>query len=148
MKETLIRIVGLLVLLYCIPFAYADETCSLMVEVHGLRSSKGVIQFMLYNRDGTIPDKECKSYYKKQTGKIDEGVSYTVFENLPKGRYAVTVVHDENMNGKIDSGFFLPIEGIGFTNYSSIGLANRPDFVKASFDLSSNVTKSIKVIYL
>ena len=149
-KKTLVGGMILLALLCLIPFAYADpdETCSLTVIVNGLRSSKGVVQFMLYNKDGTIPDKECENYYKIQTAKIDEGASSTVFDNLPKGRYAVNVLHDENMNGKIDRGFILPVEGIGFTNYTSIGLANRPNFLKASFDLTSDATKSIQIIYL
>ena len=150
MKKTLVRVMVLLTVLCLISFAYAatDEICSLTVKVNGLRSSKGVVQFMVYNKDGTIPDEECKNYYQKQTGKIDEGAAYTVFDNLPKGRYAVNVLHDENMNGKIDKGFILPIEGLGFTNYSEVGLANRPNFLKASFDLTSNTTKSIKIIYL
>jgi uncharacterized protein (DUF2141 family) len=37
----------------------------------------------------------------------------------------------------------LPKEGIGFSNYSSIGLTNRPNFKKASFDLFQD--KEIKV---
>lgn len=46
-------------------------------------------------------------------------------------RYAVNILHDENANGKIDKGFILPKEGIGFSNYSSVGPMNRPNFSKA-----------------
>jgi uncharacterized protein (DUF2141 family) len=31
------------------------------------------------------------------------------------------LLHDENKNGKIDKGFILPKEGIGFSNFQSIG---------------------------
>jgi len=47
----------------------------------------------------------------------------------------------ENMNGEIDKGFILSIEGIVFLNYESIGLTNRPDFTKESFSLTSDIKK-------
>ncbi|MFK5913828.1 MAG: DUF2141 domain-containing protein [Woeseiaceae bacterium] len=128
---------------------YADniETFSLTVKVEGLRNSEGMVQFALYNKDDSIPDEKYKKYYKKQTVNINNGSSYTIFNDLPKGRYAVSVLHDENMDGKIDKGFILPIEGIGFTNYTSIGLGNRPNFLKASFNIATNEIKFIKIIY-
>ena len=60
------------------------------------------------------------------------------FYNLPKGIYAVNVLHDENSNKKIDKGFLLPIEGIGFSNFNTINLANKPSFKKASFKFDSS----------
>lgn len=61
------------------------------------------------------------------------------FNDLPKGRYAIIVLRDENQNGKIDKGFVLPIEDIGLSNYESIGLSNGPNFSKTSFELDSDV---------
>ena len=60
----------------------------------------------------------------------------------------MNILHDENKNGKIDKGFILPIEGIGFSNFQSIGLTNRPNFSKASFELKENKSISVKVIYM
>lgn len=131
------------------PFAYADNNgaFSLTVKVNELRNSKGEVQFALYNKDGTIPDRKYKHYFRKQNGKINEGSASTVFNNLPQGRYAVNVLHDENMNGKIDKGFILPIEGVGFSNYASVGPGNRPKFLKASFEVKSDTEKLIKIKY-
>lgn len=128
-------------------YASDIDTFDLTVKVDGLRNSNGAVQFALYNEDGTIPDEEYQNYYKKQTGEIVNNASSIVFEDLPKGRYAVNVLHDENMDGKIDKGFIFPVEGIGFTNYESIGLANRPNFLDASFEITANLEKVIKVIY-
>jgi len=143
------KIVVLSALLIFSPFICANnvETFSLTVKVEGLRNSKGTVQFALYNKDGSIPDEQYKKYYRKQTVNINNGSSYIVFNNLPKGRYAVNALHDENMDGKIDKGFILPIEGIGFTNYPSIGIKNRPNFLKASFNITKNEKKVIKIIY-
>jgi uncharacterized protein (DUF2141 family) len=60
----------------------------------------------------------------------------------------VNILHDENENGQIDKGFILPIEGVGFSNYQSIGFTNRPNFLNASFELRSNKTIGVKIIYL
>ena len=149
MKKTTRIIVILSILLKFTSFSYADDNqfFSLTVQVDELRNSQGVVQFALYNKDGSIPDEKYEKYYKTQTENINNGSSFTVFSNLPKGRYAVNVLHDENANGKVDKGFIFPIEGIGFTNYSSIGLNNRPNFIKASFDIMSNTEKLMHIIY-
>ncbi|WP_317124951.1 DUF2141 domain-containing protein [Paenimyroides viscosum] len=42
----------------------------------------------------------------------------------------------------------LPKEGIGFSNYQTIGLRNRPNFSKASFELNADKTVEVKVIYM
>lgn len=128
--------------------AKKQNTFTLTVEVENLRNSKGEVQFTLYNTDGSIPDEHYKSYFKMDKSRIENGKAEITFSNLPKGIYAVNILHDENKNGKIDKGFILPKEGIGFSNYSSIGLTNRPNFKKASFELNQNKTIKVKVIYM
>lgn len=125
-----------------------EETYSLTVDVKNLRSAKGVVQFTLYNKDGSIPDEDYENYYKMLRGEIVNGSSSITFRNIPSGKYAVNILHDENKNGKIDKGFILPIEGIGFSNFQSVGLRNRPNFSKASFELKENRTINVKVIYM
>jgi len=144
-----------LITLVCISFLILtsfnkqkEETFSLTVEVNDLHNSKGVVQFALYNRDGTIPDEDYKKCCKVLKEKIQNGHSKVTFSNLPLGKYAVNILHDENENSKIDKGFILPIEGVGFSNYQSIGLTNRPNFSKASFELNNNKTINVKVIYM
>ena len=124
------------------------ENFSLTVEVNGLQNSKGIVQFALYNKDGTIPDEDYKKCCKILKEKIQNGSSIVTFNNLPLGKYAVNILHDENENGEIDKGFILPIEGVGFSNYESIGLTNRPNFSKASFELNCDKKISVKVIYM
>ena len=124
------------------------ETYSLTVKVEKLQNSKGVVQFALYNKDGSIPDEDYKNYYRLEKVKIVNGKSEITFKNLPKGKYAVNILHYENYNGKVDKGLLLPKEGIGFSNYQSIGLRNRPNFSKASFELKADKMINVKVIYM
>lgn len=133
--------------LFLSSFSSIKEEYSLTIEVENLRNSKGVLQVALYNKEGSIPDEIFKKYYRLEKAKIVNGKSEITFENLPKGKYAVNILHDENNNSKIDKGLILPKEGIGFSNYSSIGLTNRPNFKKASFDLFQDKEIKVKVIY-
>ncbi len=140
----------LLIALFLVSFNHlnAQEAYSLKVNVKNLRNSKGVVQFAIYNKEGSIPDEKYKKYYRKGIAIINNNTATLTFKNLPKGKYAVNILHDENKNGKIDKRFVLPKEGIGFSNYKSIGLTNRPKFSKASFDISTNTTKTITIIYM
>ena len=149
MEKSLIKFTVLAILLVFIYFDHPVqiEKYDLTIKVDELSNSKGVVQFALYNKEGSIPDEEFKAYYKKQDAKINNDTSSTTFKDLPKGIYAINILHDENKNGKIDKKFILPVEGIGFSNFTNIGLANRPNFPKASFKLSSDTTVAIKVIY-
>ena len=125
-----------------------QENYSLTIEVNELRNSTGNVVFALYNREDAFPDEHYKKYYKKLTGKIVNGTSSVIFENIPAGKYAVNILHDENNDGKIKKGLIMPIEGIGFSNYNSIGLSNKPSFSKASFDVLSDKKIKVKIIYL
>jgi uncharacterized protein (DUF2141 family) len=125
-----------------------QETCSLTVDVSELRNSKGTVQFALYNSEDAFPDEHYKKYFKKLTGEIVNGASTVTFENLQEGKYAVNILHDENNDGKIKKGIILPKEGIGFSNFQSIGFSNRPTFSKASFSVLSDKNIKVKIIYL
>ena len=149
MKITIITLLAFSFSLTLYSFAKPNaETFSLTVDVKNLRNEKGVVQFALYNKDGSIPDEDFENYYKIVKGEIVNASSTITFKNIPSGKYAVNILHDENKNGKIDKGFILPIEGIGFSNFQSIGLTNRPNFSKASFELKENKSINVKVIYM
>ena len=149
MKTTIITLIAFTLLLTLYSFTnQKKETYSLTIIIKDLRNSKGVIQFTLYNKDGSIPDKDFENYFKISKKEIINGSSMVTFKNLPSGKYAVNILHDENKNGKIDKRFILPVEGVGFSNFQSIGLKNRPNFSKASFELKENKTISVMVIYM
>ena len=123
------------------------QAVTLTVVATSLQNNKGVVQFSLYNKDGTIPDKELNKYYKMQRSSINNMKAKAVFSNLPKGRYAVSIFHDENNNHKIDKGFLTPKEGVGLSNFKSINLFYLPNFKKASFLLEDNKKIEINTIY-
>ena len=142
------KLISALFLLLFFNYSYSQESYSLTVKVNDLRNSKGVILFMLYNKEGSIPDEKLKKYYQKESAAISKNSSSATFYNLPRGNYAVFILHDENKNSKIDKKFILPTEGVGLSNFKNINLTNRPNFSKANFQINEDLTKSIKIIYM
>ncbi len=120
----------------------------LTIVVTGLRNDRGEVQFSLYNKEGTIPDKALDKYYKMERVPITGTTVKALFKDLPEGRYAVSVFHDENNNSKIDKGLLMPKEGVGLSNYKTINLFNLPNFKKASFPLNRDKEVRIGIIYL
>ena len=127
MKHYKALFIGLLMLIPIGTFIQAADTkgSSLTVSVNKLRNSNGNVLFALYNTEDAFPDEHYKKYYKILRGKIENGSSLVIFENLPPGKYAVNILHDEIKDGKIQRRFILPLEGIGFSNFQSIGFIFR-----------------------
>ena len=127
MKHYKALFIGLLMLIPIGTFIQAADTkgSSLTVSVNKLRNSNGNVLFALYNTEDAFPDEHYKKYYKILRRKIENGSSLVIFENLPPGKYAVNILHDENKDGKIQRRFILPLEGIGFSNFQSIGFIFR-----------------------
>lgn len=81
-------------------------------------------------------------------GKIENRNASVTFKDLPAGKYADNIFHDEDNNDKIKKGFYLPKDGIIFSNYQSIGIGNKPKFSKSSFTLERDLKIKVKVIYM
>lgn len=149
MRNLTIVISSFLLLLIITSFSnQAEKTFSLTVNVEKLRNYEGIVQFALYNKEGSIPDENFKKCYKILKANIVNDSSTITFHGIPSGKYAVNILHDENNNGKIDKGFLLPKEGIGFSNFKTIGLSNKPSFLKASFDFNSDKIIKVTIVYM
>lgn len=110
MKNIIYAFGFLITLILLTSFGYQKKkiNCPLTVEVSGLRNSKGVMQFTLYHTPDAFPDEDYKKYYRKHTAKVVDGFSTVTFENLPSGKYAVNILHDEDENGKLKSRVLYP----------------------------------------
>jgi len=131
-----------LIILCSFIFLYSYQ----LTIISNTKNSNGIAIISVYNTPNSIPDKNLNNYYKQKIVKIINNKIKTSF-NLPQGIYAINIIHDENSNHTIDMGFMLPKEGIGFSNFNTINLFNKPNFKQASFKLDKNKTIKIKIIY-
>lgn len=104
------------------------------VELSGLHSNKGQMLCALYSsaQAEAFPKKADKAV-ARLTAQIAERRAVCDFSGVAPGTYAVSVVHDENSNGKLDTNFIgMPREGVGASNDAK-GHMGPPKFSAASF---------------
>ena len=134
-----------LLLLLCAAAAYADADSpadssssndsatapALQVIVEGLRNDKGHLTCSLFNDPKQYPRGQ---EFREVRASIHGDAGICVFKDLPAGKYAVVVYHDENGNGHFDQNAFgMPLEGYGFSK-NAAPLFDAPSFAAAGFD--------------
>lgn len=117
---------------------------SLEIHVDNIKSKKGSIRFGLFTSEADYLKNPIEKRVIKPTGK-DVTV---VFEKLQPGDYALSVIHDENENGELDSNALgIPKEGFAFGN-NALGSFGPPSFEKAKIKIADqDVKQDIKLKY-
>ncbi|TXD54384.1 MULTISPECIES: DUF2141 domain-containing protein [unclassified Polaribacter] len=117
-----------------------EETFTLTVNISGLNSNQGSLIVGVYNTE----DSFLKIRFKGAIIKIKDKKSMVIFKDLPKGEYAVSFVHDENNNKKMDTNFIgIPKEDFGCSN-NATGFMGPPKYKDAKFLLEENKTIDMK----
>jgi len=121
--------------------------CSLVIRVSGARNTKGGIGGLLFISNDGWPDDRDKAV-ARGTFPITGDKATLKFDHLAAGAYSVVVLHDENLNKKLDRNFLtIPKEGFGFANNPKVRLS-APKMKTASVNLAGPVTEiDIKLIY-
>ncbi|WP_018294438.1 DUF2141 domain-containing protein [Mariprofundus ferrooxydans] len=103
------------------------------VKILNIRNSTGTVACALFESPKGFPHEFLKFATNIMIIKIRKSQARCDFEDIPPGKYAMAVVHDENMNGKLDSKWLgIPSEGYGFSNNPKT-LLGAPSFSAASF---------------
>lgn len=147
MKRILVAVALLTILPKSAPAqATSTELCKLLVHIDGFRNQKGDAGVTVFtSRDGW-PENNNKAFI--HGGHPFSGDKTTVELQLPPGRYAIAVLHDENSNHRLDRNMIgFPKEGFGFSNNPKVGLS-APSFDTASMEVTCPVTQAtIHLIY-
>jgi uncharacterized protein (DUF2141 family) len=122
---------------------YAQSQLEIVVK--NIKNDKGNVRVGIFNNKETFLE---KALYGKVV-QASTGELTVLFENIPPGKYAVSIIHDENKNDELDSGMFgIPKEGFGFAN-DAMGSFGPPGFEKASITVETGKrTITITLRYL
>lgn len=116
----------------------------LTVIMTGLKPLKGDLYISLHNRPEYF--QFADSAFMKTKIVVNAETETVFFDNVPEGRYAMAIYHDENMSGVMDANELgIPREGYGFSTKTRV--PGRPKFEQAAFDLTRNDTIEIKMVY-
>jgi uncharacterized protein (DUF2141 family) len=114
--------------------AFAQPPCpGIHVQILNIRNSTGTVACTLFESPEGFPIEFLRSATNVMVIKIRKSQARCDFEDIPPGTYAMAVVHDENMNGKLETNWLgMPTEGYGFSN-DATGVVGAPSFAAASF---------------
>ena len=114
----------------------------LHVEVRNITSTKGDIWIAVFDRADTFLDDGAQAHGKIY--KVTKTGSGTFkLPDVPYGRYALSVFHDENGNGKLDKNFWgVPKEPFGFSEGAKAKYS-KPAFGDADFEFGAGTGKVV-----
>lgn len=115
----------------------------LKVVINNVKDEQGILWVAIYDSKDRFM-KEQFRYVKLQPIK---GKLVALFPDLAPGTYAISVMHDSNINKVLDTNSIgIPKEGFGFSN-DAMGKFGPPDFEDASFDHSTSKELVINLKY-
>lgn len=112
------------------------DTLELMITVENIKISTGQIWIAVYNDADKFLGEDV---FTKVVKKVDSTSDLTIpVPGLTPGNYAISVLHDENNNDKMDTGLFgIPKEPYGFSNNVRPKFS-APKYKDAVFQLSTD----------
>ena len=120
-----------------------NEKGDLTVKLIGFRNDIGQTCVQLYNNPKGFPGKYANAC-RIIRSKIKNDHVTIEFQELPYGSYAVSVLHDEDMNNKLELSFLgIPKEGCAVSNNPKI-FFGPPSFEDSKFEIQSD-TKTIEI---
>lgn len=122
-----------------------SQTYTLSISIPNLNSREGEIQIGIYNKKENFPkvDKQFKVIYLR----ADKFQGVCTVKDLPKGEYAIAIMHDKNYDKICNTNFLgIPQEGYGFSrNYKP--KLSAPSFDDCKLNLARNLSITIELIY-
>lgn len=113
----------------------AGTAGELRVDVSNLRSAKGMLFLCLSANPKHFPD--CSGDPAAKTMKVPASQgARVVFPGLAAGRYALSAMHDENGNSKLDTTMGMPREGFGFSRNPAVRFGP-PKFSQVAFAMTT-----------
>ena len=145
-----------LILISILLFAVIERTASpqeaeneIHAHIEGLHSGRGQIVCALFDGADDFP-KRIDRAFARVTAQIMAGRATCEFPGVPAEVYAVSVFHDENLNGRLDTNWLgIPREGVGASNNPKPRMMGPPKFAAAEFQHSgASVVVEIIMLYL
>ena len=125
-------------------FPQGGDHYRITVSVSGLKPLKGDLYIGLHNRPEFF--NVADSAFAKRKIMVNEETETIIFKDVPQGKYAIAIYHDENLNGVMDANANgMPKEGYGFSTKSKF--FGKPKFEQAAFEVSGNDTVEVKMVY-
>ncbi|MFL1465012.1 DUF2141 domain-containing protein [Marinobacter sp. HN1S83] len=128
---------------------FAQPSCpGIHVRILDIRNSTGTVACALFESPEGFPTEFLQSATNITMIAIRDTQARCNFLDIPPGTYALAVIHDENMDGKLATNWLgVPTEGYGFSSGATVSMS-APSFEEASFSYGGrNLDLTIKLNY-
>jgi uncharacterized protein (DUF2141 family) len=116
----------------------AKPTGVITVRIEALRNDRGTVYVSLHDNKKSFNDN--KGALQSAQARPKQGTAVVVFEKVAPGKYALSFIHDENDNKKLDTNFIgIPKEGFGYSK-DAMGRFGPPKFDDAALTIPSGAT--------
>jgi len=116
------------------------------IQVQGLRNANGLVRLCLTRNPAHFPNCNGDSAAVKATVPARQAGSLRL--RVQAGVYALSVIHDENSNGRLDRFMAIPREGFGFSRNPRIRMGP-PRFEEVRFPIAAaGARQAVQMKYL
>ena len=127
-----------------LPQTQTSQPNTIRVEIGGLRNNSGRVSCALYSSADGFPKNNEKAVAQLNSV-ISDRRAVCEFTGIAPGKYAVSVFHDENLNGRLDTNWLgIPREGVGASNNPKPRMGP-PKFAAAEFQ-NSGASMDVEII--
>lgn len=135
----MIHLARILIILMVTFVTQAQEEPNVVeVKILSIANEKGQMLIGLYHSEEFWLKKPTKGMF----GKIIDGQSEVRFTNIPDGTYAISVFHDEDNDGELDTILGIPREDTGSSNDAPARFGP-PKWEDAKFEVKGGTVKQI-----
>jgi len=120
---------------------------SVEVKIEGIASTDGLIYASLFSSANGFPDARELAIANQAVPASDSsnGTLVLKFPDIPAGAFAISIMHDANANGKLDTNFMgIPSEDYGFSQNPN-SMFGPPSFDKAAVSLAAGETQQLTI---
>lgn len=119
-------------------------TGSVEVTMTGFKNEEGMALAAFFLDEGGWPDPGDTTFATVSVP-IHDGQAVAEFDDVPAGRFAVSVFHDENGDRELNTGVLgIPSEDYGFSA-DARDVFGPPSFAEASLELAAGEAKQITI---
>ncbi len=118
----------------------AQVANKLKIIIKNFESAEGILRVGLYNSKESYMN---VSFKKSEIAVTNQESIELILDDLPKGKYAISIYHDSNANGELDKNFIgIPTEDYAFSNNAD-GRFGPPEYELCVFELSDGETTQV-----